>query len=77
MKVWVVVIEKHDGTSEIEGVYKDVGDAMVASQNANTSGNKKYKEIYIQEHRVIERVGRSMNLQEFSKFAKRELEGDL
>ncbi|SFH68883.1 hypothetical protein [Pisciglobus halotolerans] len=74
MKVWVVVIEKKDGTSEIVGVFKDVGDAMVKSEYTNKLGNDDYKEIYIQEHEVVENTGQTMNLKEFSEFAKRELE---
>lgn len=74
MKVWVVVIEKKDGTSEIVGVFKDVGDAMVKSGYTNKLGNDDYKEIYIQEHEVVENTGQTMNFKEFSEFAKRELE---
>lgn len=74
MSVWVVVIEKQDGTSEIFGVFKDVGDAMLVSSNANASGNPEYKEIYIQEHAVVEKTGQTMNLKEMSEVLKGEME---
>lgn len=76
MSVWVVVIEKQDGTSEIVGVFKDVGDAMLVSGNANTSGKSEYKEIYIQEHAVVEKTGQTMNLKEMSEFVKGEMEDE-
>ena len=60
-KVWTVVNELKDGTSEIVGVYSDIGEAMSQSfDQKNDSINKNY----IHEHKMLVNSGSTLTLQE-------------
>lgn len=68
-KVWVVVNEFKDGTSEVVGVYSDIGEAMF--QTGEQKGED-IAETYLQEHKVQGGQGNVMNLKEMSEFIESE-----
>ncbi|MCM3511661.1 hypothetical protein [Carnobacterium inhibens] len=68
-KVWVVVNEFKDGTSEIVGVYSDLGEAMFQS---HAQKDESIKENYLQQHQVQSGQGNVMNLKEMNEWIKKE-----
>lgn len=68
-KVWVVVNEMKDGTSEVVGVYSDIGEAMF--QTGEQKGED-VAESYLQEHKVQGGQGNVMTLKEMSEWIAKE-----
>jgi len=66
-KVWVVVNEFKDGTSEIVGVYSDLGEAMFSS---HAQKDDLINENYIQEHVIQHESENTMSLKQFNDLLK-------
>lgn len=68
-EVWVVVNEFNDGTSEVVGVYSDLGEAMFRS---HAQKDESIKENYLQQHQIQGKSGNVMSLKEFNDLLKLE-----
>ena len=68
-KVWVIVNEFKDGTSEVVGVYSDTGEAMF--QTGEQKGED-VSDTYLQEHKIQGGQGNVVSLKEMSEWIKKE-----